>query len=221
MRMMGWFSLLYLLFAFFLVDMRIRYIGPILPPLVILAVIGIGDVVDYCRLRFSGPLRTLAFTALWVFGLGLVGLNGAYLAKQFQEIAPLSYLDGRLSRDEYIQKYRPEYAAICYANRHLPAKARILVLFNGNRIYYSDREMVCSTELFRSMLSHNQSAETVRDELIRRGISHLLVGTQIFNRWADSQFDDREKLILQGLFRWYLKSLHLSHGYALLQVVEE
>jgi 4-amino-4-deoxy-L-arabinose transferase-like glycosyltransferase len=219
-RVMAMFSLLYLLFTFFLVDMRIRYIGPIIPPLVILTVIGIADIEDFCRLRFSGRNRTLGLAALGGIVLSLLGLNAVYVTRQFSVIDPWSYLSGELSRDEYIQKYRPEYAAITYANRHLPPEARILALFNGNRIYYSDREMICSPGLFRSMLIDNNSSEAVRDELEQEGISYVLVRVDLFNRWAASQFDEREKRILQALFQQHLQSLYQSHGYELFKVMD-
>jgi len=220
MRVMGMFALLNLLFAFFLVDMRIRYVSPIIPPLVILSVIGIDDLAGFCRSRFSGNLRIAAIAAFGVSVLGMLALNGAYLTRQFSIIEPLRYLNGEVSRDEYIQKYRPEYAAISFANRHLPLDARILVLFNGNRIYYIDRETISSTELFRSLVNTSRSPENVRDELVRQGISHLLVRAEMFNPWVDSQFGDREKRILQALFQQHFKSLYQSHGYALLQVIE-
>jgi len=220
MRVMGMFALLNLLFAFFLVDMRIRYVSPIIPPLVILSVIGIDDLARFCRFRFSGNLRTAAIAAFGVSVLVMLALNGAYLTRQFSIIEPLRYLNGEVSRDEYIQKYRPEYAAISFANRHLPLDARILVLFNGNRIYYIDRETISSTELFRSLVNTSRSPENVRDELVRQGISHLLVRAEMFNPWVDSQFGDREKRILQALFQQHFKSLYQGHGYALLQVIE-
>jgi 4-amino-4-deoxy-L-arabinose transferase-like glycosyltransferase len=218
---LGLFALVYLLFAFFLADMRIRYIGPIIPPLVILAVLGIHDVIGIIRDRLSVWGQSLGLAAVGTLLLLLLGLNAAYLVAQFGIIDPLSYLQARLSRDEYIQKYRPEYAAISYANRHLSTEARILALFNGNRIYYSEREMVCSPELFRTMLKKSSSAEAARNELLRHGISHLLVGADIFNRWAGSQFGDREKRIIQALFQNHFRSLYQGHGYALLQVVQE
>lgn len=220
MRVLGMFALLHLLFAFFLVDMRIRYISPIIPPLVVLAVIGIHDLAGFCRSRYSGHRRLAALTALGGIVVALLGLNGAYLVRQFSLIDPWSYLGGELSRDEYIQKNRPEHAAITYANRHLPDTARILLLFNGNRIYYLDRETISSPELFRSLVSKSRSPEAVRDELTRRGISHLLVGAERFNHWVGFQFSDREKMMLQALFQKHFKSLYQSHGYVLFQVAE-
>lgn len=218
-RLLGAFSLLYLLFAFFLVDMRIRYIAPIIPPLVILAVIGIQDLVGIITARLSLRPQPMALSAAGVIFLGLLGLNAAYLVDQFRIVDPISYLRGEVSREAYILKHRPEYAVIQHANQHLPINARILVLFNGNRIYYIEREAISSSELFRSLVKKGQSSEVVRDELSRKGISHLLVGIELFNWWATAQFNDHEKQILNVLFQDHFKRLYQSHGYILFQVM--
>jgi hypothetical protein len=220
MRAIGTFALLHLLFAFFLVDMRIRYISPIIPPLVILAVFGIDDCVGFCRSRFSGARRSAGLAGLICLVAALLGLNGAYIVRQFDVIDPLSYLGGQVSRDAYIQKYRPEYAVVQYANRHLPTDARILLLFNGNRIYYLDREAVSSMDLFRGLVQKGQSPEEVLEELRRQGISHLLVGVERFNHWAASQFSDREKEILQSLFDDQFRLLFRYHGYYLFEIMK-
>jgi len=212
---MGIFAGLYLLFAFFLVDMRIRYIGPIIPPLAILAVFGLHDLVGIIRSRFSVWGQSLGLGAVGGILLVLIGLNAAYLVTQFSIIDPMSYLQGRLSREEYIQKYRPEYAAISFANQHLPEEARILSLFNGNRIYYSDRDMISGNEMFRQAVRVSQtSAELIR-RLQQSGISYLLVRMDLFNQWADRQFKPAEKSLLQSFFGEKLLPMYQGQGYAL------
>jgi 4-amino-4-deoxy-L-arabinose transferase-like glycosyltransferase len=217
-RLLGAFSLLYLLFAFFLVDMRIRYIAPIIPPLVILAVIGIHDLVGIINSRLSMRAKRLALSATGVALLGLLGLNIAYLVEQFGIVDPMSYLQGKLSREEYIQKYRPEYAAVSFANRNLPENSRILALFNGNRIYYSERELICDNESFRRAVQASQSSSDLVQALKRRGISHVLVRLDLFSEWANSQFKADQKAMLKSLFGETLTRLYHGYGYALFAV---
>jgi hypothetical protein len=217
-HLLGAFSLLYLLFAFFLVDMRIRYIAPIIPPLVILSVIGIQEMVGIITSRLSMRLQRLALGAAGVVFLGLLGLNAAYLVDLFGIVDPVSYLRGDISREAYILKHRPEYAAISFANRNLPENARILALFNGNRIYYSDRELVCDNESFRTaVIASRSSADLVRT-LKGNGISHLLVRADLFNQWAESQFQAEQKAVLQSFFGDALLRLYQGHGYVLFAV---
>lgn len=56
-----------------------------------------------------------------------------------KKTVPLDYLTGKMTRDEYIQSFRPAYAAFQYANAHLSSDAKIFGLFMGGRGYYSDR----------------------------------------------------------------------------------
>jgi 4-amino-4-deoxy-L-arabinose transferase-like glycosyltransferase len=217
-RLLGAFSLLHLLFALFLVDMRVRYIGPIIPPLVILTVIGIHDLIDLIKSRLSRLQKWVALSATGVISLWLLGLNAAYLVGQFGTVDPMSYLQGKLSRDEYIQKYRPEYAAISFANRNLPENSRILALFNGNRSYYSEREMICDNESFQKAVNASKSSSDLAKALKQRGISHLLIRLDLFSQWAESQFKPDQKAVLQTFFKETLVRLYQGHGYALFAV---
>jgi 4-amino-4-deoxy-L-arabinose transferase-like glycosyltransferase len=217
-RLLGAFSLLYLLFAFFLVDMRIRYIAPIIPPLVILAVIGMLDLISSIKSRFTKQVRWVSLGATAVVFLGLIGLNMAYLIGQFRIVDPMSYLTGRISREDYIQKFRPEYAALDFANKKLPDNSRILALFNGNRIYYSERELICDNESFRKAVHASRTSDDLVQSLKRRGISHVLVRLDLFSEWANSQFKADQKDILKSLFGETLTRLYHGYGYALFAV---
>ena len=217
-RLLGIFSLLYLLFAFFLVDMRIRYIAPIIPPLVILSVIGIFDLVNSMKFRFGIKARKLALSATGIVVIGFIGLNIPYLIEQFRIVDPISYLAGKVSRQDYIQKFRPEYAAIDFANRNLSENSRILALFNGNRIYYSERELICDNESFRKAVHASKTSDDLVQSLKRRGISHVLVRLDLFSEWANSQFKADQKDILKSLFGETLTRLYHGYGYALFAV---
>jgi hypothetical protein len=147
-------------------------------------------------------------------------MNGLYILDLMGRVEPFGYLTGKVSRDAYIQKHRPEYAANMFINRNLDGDSRILCLFTGNRIYYSDREMLCDPELFRRIIRIAPSAEAARERLFQLGISHLLLHGPIFTRWADSQFDDRARGVLQNLFKQDLDGIFQSHDYYLFQLVK-
>ncbi|HWH75749.1 MAG TPA: glycosyltransferase family 39 protein, partial [Candidatus Binatus sp.] len=124
------FALLLLLYALFLVEMRIRYILPIVPPLVILLAFGVFNVY----LRIKTPV--LLFVGL----LGFAAWHGAYLWSYFTEARPTSYLMGEVSRKEYLLRALPEYSSFEYVNRETAANAKIYLLFIGRRAYYCDRD---------------------------------------------------------------------------------
>jgi hypothetical protein len=220
-RVLAGFSLVHLFMAFLLTDMRIRYIAPIIPPLVILTVFGVRDLACVLKDVSNDRLRLFGATGGCFILAILVAMNGLYIAELFDRVKPRSYLNGDISRDEYIQQRRSEYATITYINRHLSSDARVLCLFTGNRIYYSDREMVCDSDMFRSVMIFAKSPDAVVRGLLQRGISHLLIRGDVFHPWADAQFHPQGREMLQTLFRQHFKSVFDSHGYFLFQIVEE
>ena len=113
------FALLFLCFSFFSAVIRIRYLSPIIPPLVILSVFGVKNLIEVFKQSYSNFMRWLAL-ALVVLILGFsFSLNANYLIRQFKYVKPFIYLGGSVTRDKYIAKYRPEYQAMNYINENL------------------------------------------------------------------------------------------------------
>ncbi|MDZ7597858.1 MAG: hypothetical protein U5J82_06130 [Desulfobacterales bacterium] len=79
------FSVGYLLIAFFTTDMRVRYISPIIPPLVILVVLGFQDLFEMA----GGGKPAQAFTpwrGLLILGVVVFfSLNGGYIFQLFSK----------------------------------------------------------------------------------------------------------------------------------------
>lgn len=129
-KLLAGFSLLTLLYGIFLVDLRVRYVLSIVPPLVILLVYGVFNI--YARVKRPAILFAgLSLFAAW---------HGAYLWKYVAAAAPWPYLVGAESRDEYLTRNLPEYPAFRYINRQAPANAKIYLLFVGRRAYYCRRD---------------------------------------------------------------------------------
>ena len=117
------------------------------------------------------------------------------MVDQFRIIDPVSYLEGALTRDQYIQKHRAEYDVIRYANAHLPEGEKILCLFTGGRIYYSDHEMLQGDELLKNALQRVASAAEISQRLRRMEVKHLLVRIDVLNSFADGfDADTRQRL---------------------------
>jgi hypothetical protein len=209
------FAILYLFYAFFQRDMRIRYIGPIIPPLVILSMFGLHGIFAIINDRYSATIRTIFTASVFVFVAFLISANAAYIFKQFKYVEPMGYIKGELDRDEYIEKYRPEYAAIKYANENIPYGAKILCLFVGNRSYYSDREMVFHYRLPPEGLTRADTSEKIMLSLKNKGITHLLVRYDLFNLWIQNNFDDMEKKRVRLFFKKYTNLLFSKNGYGL------
>lgn len=97
-RLLVGFSLFYFLYALLFTDLRIRYILPMVPPLVILLVYGIHNLY----LRVVHPSWLFSVVVL------LLVLNGAYLWGYFQKVSPVGYLLGKESREAYLNRMLPE-----------------------------------------------------------------------------------------------------------------
>lgn len=177
------FSLFYLLYAFFMVDMRIRYIAPIIPTLVILAVLGLKWLIENLAPRLYPRRPTVGIGLVTGSMCLLLALNAGYLLKQFEIVKPFEYLSGRVDRDTYITRYRPEFRAIQYINAHLQDDATVLAVFIGNRIYYSDRKMISNNQLIDSALAASNSAESLAAHLRRKGFTHILIRHDLFETY--------------------------------------
>lgn len=210
------FAILFLLFAFFMRDMRIRYITPIIAPLVILSVFGLNKIYRFEKKEYSETSRKIRIGLVSMLVCFMLFLNARYIVEQFRYIAPLSYISGRVGRDEYIEKYRPEHAAMQYANKNLSDNTRIFGIFLGNRGYYSDREIIFfNVKSFQKTIGNAVSAEMLLNDFKKKGITHLIIGFDLFNRWVNINIDERGKKVLGNFIKNHLHLLFSKGGYGL------
>ena len=214
-KMFVFFAALFILYAFFQTDMRIRYIAPAIAPLVILTIFGLHRIHQLLIRR--GPRH--ANIGVAVVAAAVLVFNVPYIIAQFKQVDPCSYISGRLDRDAYITRYRPEYPVIAYANDHLAADAKLLGLFMGNRRYYSDRDLVFGRNLFLKIVRNADAFTPIRDALKQQGFSHLLIRFDLFNNWADRQFSAEEKKRLKDFFARDVKQVVSSGGFGLFELL--
>ena len=205
------FALVFLSYALFLVDMRIRYILSIVPPLIILAVYGIFNAY----LRIKRPVYL--FAVLIVFA----GWHAVYAWHYFREAAPLSYLAGYESRDAYLARMLPEYTSFQHINRATPPGAKIYLLFIGRRAYYCAKDYFhdsgdlpaflltairgaeSADQIERALKEKNITHLIAREDLLADFLAHNLTPNQaaVWNRFAQSRlalsFRDRNYAVYQ------------------------
>ncbi len=203
------FAILFLLYALFLVDMRIRYILLIVPPLVILLVYAVFNMY----LRIKQP-------AYLILGLlFFTGFHGLYLYRHFREVAPIPFLFGKESRAGYLTRMLPEYPTFEYINNQLPTDAKIYLLFIGRRGYHCLRDYFhdggdLPAFLQGAILSAQEPAQ-VEHLLRRRGITHLMVRTDLLARYLGENLPPA-KIALWNEFAVSRLSLNFQErGYAL------
>lgn len=211
-KLLAAFALLYLAFAVFLADMRVRYVLPIVPPLVALMIYGVFNV--YLRIKRPGYLfALLAFFAL---------AHGFYLERYFQAVRPLGYLAGLESRDAYLTRLVPEYSTFYYINHELPPTAKIYLLFIGRRGYYCERDYVHDGgELPGLLVSAIQSARDsseIGKTLERKGITHLMAREGLLVRFLDNNLSPAQHILWNRFVTEHLRVRFRERGYALYQL---
>ena len=207
-RFLFGFALLYFLFALFLVDLRIRYILPMVPPLVILLTYGIHNVY----LRIAHP------SWLWAVVIVFLVWNGTYLVSYYQRVAPLPYLSGRQSRGDYLRTRLPEFSALEYINAHAPPDSRVYFLFTGNRGYYCEREYFYDPGhdarfLVRGIRDAGD-ANRLREELMRQRLTHLLVREDLLKRHLADNLTAEERKVWHDFASLNLRLLFRDGAYS-------
>jgi hypothetical protein len=216
-KVLIFFSILFFLTAFFTSGMRIRYISPIIPPLVISSILGVRKIVDSVLALRARYARNIGIAVAFLIISFSLSLNAHYIFTQYRYVDPFSYLSGAVSRDEYIEKYRPEYPVIRYINKNVNPHARVLFVFMGNRGYYCDREyvfdMIQNTSTLHQIVKRSECPRAVLLGLKRINITHLLTNWGILNKWMPDNFGERDRGILRDFFRQHAKLVYFKRGY--------
>jgi len=206
------FAALQLFFGLFMVDLRVRYILPLVPPLVILLVYGVHNIY----LRIARP--SYLFAAI-VF---LVAINGIYLWDYVQSVSALSFLTGRENRDEYLTRVMPDYRVMQYANRNLPGAARIYLLFMGRRAYYCERDYFHdgsdSAPLLLAVIGAAKNSEEIEIGLRKKRLTHLMVRKDLLIRFLENNLTADNAKKWDGFVRVHLRSLYQDERYAVFQI---
>lgn len=212
----AYYALLVVLLTFLTKDMRARWISSIIPPLVVLSTYSLYVINKWLLQRFPVNLAAHPGTVALVF-LYLLP-NVIYSHGLYKKIDPLPYVTGTVSREEYIQIHRPEYAAIALANEVVPADGKVLGLYLGNRRYYFSADAILLNSVFISIAENADSGEGIAETLTRLGYTHLLIRNDLFDQWV-SNADEAIQARVADFAGNRLKLLVIEEGYGLYEVV--
>jgi hypothetical protein len=211
-KILAFFAAGYFLMALFLVDLRIRYIILIVPPLVLLLAYGIFNMY----LSMKRPMFlfiTLVFFAGW---------HGTYLWQYLSGEATFSYLIGTETRENFLIKKLPEYPAIQYINRVVSPAAKIYLLFLGRRTYYCERDYFHDPgELPAFLLGAVQKAKDPQDierTLKSKRITHFLAREDLLTRFLADNLTQTQKLMWNDFALRRLKLAFRERGYAVYSI---
>ena len=221
-KILLFFSVLFFAFAFFSSGLRIRYISPIIPSLVILSVFGLKKFSEIVLNCSSATYRKIGRAVIFLIIMSSLVPNVRYVFSQYKYVRPFEYLNGTLQRDEYIEKFRKEYSAMRYINEKLPQDARVLFFYLGNRGYYCDRDYVFDMQkrvsTFWEIVKKSKSPEDILVELKNQGITHLLIRNDIFERWVKTDFEDKDRDLVGQFFKNYVQLIFFKSGYGVSQL---
>ena len=197
-----WFSILFFLFAFFSTVLRIRYIVPIVPPLVLLSTYGLKNLMDGIDRINENKYRNGFKACLAIIVVCCLCLNIFYLKNLFVYVKPFDYITGKVSRDDYIARFRFEHPAMQYINENLPADSYIWLIYIGKRGYYLNRPYAPdkANHFIRIVKSYN-SSEAIKADLIRCGVTHLVIQTGFLNKWKSEIFSAKQQVVFKKFFR--------------------
>lgn len=217
MRLFAAYSVLVFLVIFLIKDIRIRWIAPIIVPLVVLATYGLFLLCETAQRKLQSSASSYA-----ILGVALAAYfvpNILYSTELYRKIDPLPYLSGKLSRDEYIQKHRPEYAAIQMANAVVPSGARVLGLYLGNRRYYFSVDATVNNAVFENLARNSHSADEIASGLAARGFTHVVIRAEFFNHWLAGT-DSTTQQRVRGFIGSRLRQLVEEEGYGLYEIIQ-
>ncbi|PIE67569.1 MAG: hypothetical protein CSA23_03030 [Deltaproteobacteria bacterium] len=212
------FAIAYLIFVFVKQDMRIRWIGPIIPPLVILGMYALAGMRQLAATTHKKWVPAVIQVLIIVSLVIMFAWNAVYIQTLFRKVDAIPYILGRVDRDTYIARFRPEYALIRHIDTHFSEEVLILGLFIGDRIYYFDRDIRLNKNVLFDAVTHAGSAEDIGRNLNRRGITHLLLRFDLTQSWISRVFVDQEKTRLKTYFQKHVKPIAQNGGYGLFEL---
>ncbi len=215
------FSVFFILAAFFLDQLQIRYILPAIPFLSILTVMGIMNIFAWTSKK-TGPFRFIYVCIILLFLLILGAENVIYLNKYFQSLQPANYVRNLETRDAYLKRHIRSYAAIDYINSHTPPNARIRLLFLARRGYYLNRVYVDDAtygmDVMRGLAANAGDARSFRTYIDSLGCTHLLVRMDLFNQFLRDNYPPETIDRLLQLLHRETEMLFRKDGYAVYRI---
>ena len=216
------FALLYFFLSFFSEIQRVRYVSPMLPPLVILSVAGISSL--FRELRHGNQVRNaiMRYGAIALVS-GMYLYNIHYIGRLFSRIEPLSYLSGKVSREEYISLRRPEYPLVRYVNENIPEDAVVQAVFLGKRGYYFDRKVhfdsLTGKDSLTTMARSAKDGEEIARSLRANKINYFLIRNDMFQQWVTARLSKEELKRLEGFFQDFTVIVSQSKGHLLFKIL--
>jgi hypothetical protein len=143
---------------------------PTTPLLALLSAVGIEWLISLYKEQFELLIRS---------GIALFLVCTSWLATpegRAQVNTHWLFLSGQLTREEFLSREVPGYAAFAYANKILPNDAYVLLALYESRGYYLDRNYMWANPISQRALRFEEfkNATDLANALRARGFTHIL-----------------------------------------------
>lgn len=204
----------YFLTSLFLFYPLIRYQSPLLVPATVLAIAGLRRL-EAVR---GGALRGKLRLALVLVQLSFVAFYGVML---WHRLAPLAYLRGQESREEYLARQLDEYPLIQLVNAELPADACVYLMYTGNRFFYYDRSVrgaYFSDAPVAQWLSAGSDDRGLVDHFRELGVTHIAMHNRRIRDVLDGKLSADEKRVWTNFVQRDLELLRQTGPFSLWRI---
>jgi len=219
------FSIIFIIMAYFLTAKQVRYILPVLPFLAIIAVMGIKDLLDkmgertlLSSLRFKEKIKSTARVFIIGSAATLVIFNVIYLKYRIETINPFPYVMGKETREAFLKRHLLHYNAVKFINDTLPDDAIVFTMFIGGRGYYLNRnyknEPSFGMNAIRQMVISSANDETFDNHVRSMNVTHIMMRSDLFYRFLHDNFSKPEIKRFLTLIHKKWKKLYDNNGYA-------
>ncbi len=216
------FAVFFILLAFFTDKHRIRYILPVIPLVIILAVIGFDNIFKSIMQLKQKPALIVCWIAFILALLGVVGFNAVYAKNYFTKIAPIDFMLGKEPRDRFISRHDGSYPAVQYINRHTPADAKIRLIFLAGRGYYLNRNyednVSFGSDIIRNLALSSGDGEKFDKYLKSLNCTHFLMRYDLFQQFLKDNYSPEEINRLYGLLSKKVTLIFRDDYYAIFQL---
>jgi 4-amino-4-deoxy-L-arabinose transferase-like glycosyltransferase len=215
------FSVFFILITFSLDQIRIRYILPVIPFLVILTVTGLVNIFEWVTARESLS-RNIYLSGLVIFLIALLTMNVIYIKKYYLRIDPTKYLLKKESRDDFIIRHDGSHPAMMYINKNTPGDSKIrLILLAGrgyylNRIYEEDASK--GIDIIHGLVTASSNDKSFQNYLKSLGCSHLLIRYDLFQQFLDDNYSPATVNQISQRMGKFLEIVYHAKGYAVFKL---
>ncbi len=202
----GGMALVYYLFTLSASGIRLRYLIPIYPFLILLGVHGLHGLATRGR-RWGVSATTTAVAAILAINLYLI-------LPLYSVVSPPAFLTGRLDRAQYLREKIHDYDAYEFMNSKLPRNVKVMFLFTGNDGYYLDREYFYDSYFLgytmKNILKRAADGGQVADELEKIGITHLFINWYFLTANFRESVPPDEASVFQDFINKHLYPLYTT-----------